>query len=240
MRRVVVAVASAVLALALLVLAAAGCGSDRPGARFIAYRGPHRIGDMIGPNARVVAVDAHANPTSVVSTDGRPPIVWAFEMASAATVRPRRGRTVHTLDPQLWAHPACPSALCDAGTPRPFDPLPPPPRAIDPCPAIRPSAVAHVLGAYSVTEPAPGSCVWNGRRAGVELEIGGPAWWPYLLQRPDLYHRVSDDTLTDARNGLRVAVRRGATTAVLLTYADTSLSRWLPLAQEAAAWAASH
>ncbi|MHB8467182.1 MAG: hypothetical protein ACYDD7_20410 [Acidimicrobiales bacterium] len=211
---------------------------SRPG--FVAYRGPHRIGDLIGPNARVVAVDRHHNPTAVVSTDGRPPVVWAFELAEASSLRPLRGARVRTLDPHLWAHPACPSAMCSAGSPGPRIAGPPPPLPLDACAAVSLGDLRGPLrGSPVATGAGPGACVWQTDRGGIEIELGGPPWWSYLADLPHLYTPVGDHTLVARSHGLRIAVRRGSATAVLLTYTDMATSKWEPIAEEAAAWAAS-
>lgn len=233
-------IAAALLGASLAVGIAAGLmpSGSAPRPPFVAYRGPHRIGDLIGANARVVAVDAHGNPTAVVSTDGRPPVVWAFEMADASSVRAIRGVRVRALDRRLWAHPACPSSLCSAGSPGAPIALPPPPLAIDPCPAIPVADLAARLGPRPITatSPGPGTCVWDNGVAGVQLEIGGSGWWAYLHRT----YAPLGAALVDTRYGLHLAVHRGPVTAVLLTDADPSPGRWQPLAEEAAAWAASH
>lgn len=234
-----IVLAASLLAGGILVFGAHAGGRPRP--RFVAYRGPHRVGDLIGPNARVVAIDGRGDPTAVVSTDGHPPVVWAFELADDSTLAPLGGRRVHTLDRRLWARPACPSALCPAGPPGPHVAPPPPTLPLDPCPAIRLDDLTARWGRarISATSPLPGVCVWDNGRTGVAVEVGGPGWWPYLTGLHGLYRAVDDHTLVDADHGLHLAVHHGTVTAVLLTFGRTSAATWQPIAEEAAAWAAS-
>ena len=229
--------------IALVAAAVAGLWLTRSSAAhpaFTAYRGPHHVGDLIGPNARVVAVDAHGNPTAVVSTDGKAPVVWSFELT--ASVPQLRGSRVRSLDPGLWAHPACPSSMCAAGSPGPPLQSAPPPLAINPCPSLSPAELSAHLGPGRLvaTSPGPGTCVWNNGRVGAQLEVGGAAWWSYLTGLRGLYAPDGADTLVDAHHGLHLAVRHGSVTAILLTSVDPSPSHWHPLVEEAAAWAASH
>ncbi len=207
-------------------------------ATFTAFRGTHRVGDMIGPNARVAAVDAHGAPTAVTSTDGRPPVVWAFELADPSSLRPIHGVRVRALDRRLWAHPACPSAMCGPGSLGPPIAPPPPPLPVDPCPAVAPQDLAARLGdPVSATSPGPGTCVWSSGRGGVEVEVGGAGWWAYLQ------HSMppgSSDSLVDTLHGLRFAVRRGPIVVVLHTSTAPKAATWQPIAEEVASWAASH
>jgi hypothetical protein len=214
-----------------------------PAGRFVAYRGPHRPGDMIGPNARVVTIDGEGNPRSVVSTDGNAPVVWAFELADPSRVAPLPGQHVHRFGRDPWVHPACPSPMCPSRHVGPAIPSPPPPLPLDICGALSVKDLVAILGPgpFSASAPTAGVCVWDNGRAGVQVEAGGREWWSYLAGLPALYRPVAagDDELVDTRAGLHVAVRRGPVTVVLLTYANESVPAWARIAQEVAAWVAT-
>jgi hypothetical protein len=243
----IAATAAAVAALALVAFVMGASGghaaiSRQPNAGatlpFVAYRGPHRIGDRIGPNAKVAAVNGAGDPTAVVSTNGQAPMVWSFEVSTA--VAPHAGTPVRGADPSVWLDPACPSAMCPSLPASAPLPTPPPALAVDPCAAVPASSVSSLLGAKSVVTSSPqvGTCVWNSGERGAQVEVGGAAWWAYLQQFPALYGPVGS-ALVDDHDGLRIAVRSGDVVAIVLTDAGQSVSQWQGVGEEVAAWAAS-
>jgi hypothetical protein len=198
-------------------------------AHLVAYRGVHRVGDMIGPNARVAAVDAGGAPTAIVSTNGQPPVVWAFELTDPSRLAALPGRPVSRFATDPWNHPACPSPLCGGG-PHPSVPSPPPPLPLDICPALGPGEDAFA--------PEPGVCLWSG----VEVEAGDARWWSYLAGLGGLYRAVpsTSDELVNTRAGVHVAVRAGGVTVVVLSYSGRSVTSLARIAERVATWVAAH